>query len=170
MLEFTARSDDLSDLTSWLRGLHLDDIDLAPLAPEVARVLDDENRRARLAGTDIHGSYLIEVVDVIDPRRGGNGPPLAPRYEASRVVANHFVRVVESGPNRLVVQAGWSGIPFLAAHAAGAGRLPVRDIIGLDPEADQLLSDVLAEYVRLRVEEKLAGRSLEVQFRNTMGI
>jgi hypothetical protein len=160
MLEIVARADDLSSLTSLLGGLKFDDIDLGPLVPEIARILDDENRRARLAGTDATGGYLIEVRDVLDPRRGGNGPPLAPRYEQSRVISNHFVREVESGPGRLVIQAGWSGVPFLAAHAAGSGHLPVRDILGIDPEADEFLTDVLSDYVDMRVRERLEFESL----------
>jgi hypothetical protein len=173
MIEFSVRYDDLSGLANQLGGAVLGPIDLAPLVPELARILDDENRRARLEGIDIHGGYLVEVRDPLDPRRGGNGPPLAPRYEASRVIANFFVREIGAGPGELRVQAGWSGIPFLVAHAAGAGRLPVRDIIGVEPEADRFITDVFDEFVTRRIRDRLDGidsGDLGRQFDVAMGI
>ena len=155
MLEFVATSTGPESLAALLGGLRFDDIDLSPLAPEMARILDDENRRARLEGTDATGAILLDVLDPLDPRRGGNGPPLAPRYEQSRVIANHFVREEDSGPGRLVLVDGWSGIPWLAAHAAGSGHLRVRDILDIDPETQAYIGDVLADYVTRRVAERL---------------
>ncbi len=69
-----------------------------------------------------------------------SGPRLAPRRDASRVIANHktetLIRAGVKGPT-LEVTGQWvdvvsaKGSPFLAAHFTGRGRLPKYDLRGI---------------------------------------
>lgn len=69
-----------------------------------------------------------------------SGPRLAPRRDASRVIANHKTEsLIRSGVNgpTLEVTGQWvdvvsaKGTPFLSAHFRGRGRLPKYDLRGV---------------------------------------
>ena len=100
----------------------------------VADVLVKGNRRARLAAIDRFGRRLIPRKN---PRRdGARGPTMAPHHSSSRAIRSYFARVtIYAG--RFTVTAGWNDAPWLVYHARGAGPLPVRDLMGVDPQTQQ---------------------------------
>jgi hypothetical protein len=65
-----------------------------------------------------------------------DGPPLAPRREASRVISN---LMTEHDTTEMSASGGWAevvspkGVPFLKAHFNGENGLPVRDLRGVRP-------------------------------------
>jgi hypothetical protein len=129
------------------------------LTPEVQRIAYDENRKRALAGDDRFGIMMKPIAPAtVKWRRRvgkGGGPPLAPDGEGSRSVRTFLVAPVTVMPNRLVLMLAWPQMPWLHAHTVGQGRLPVRDIEGLTPDADLFIGEVFDEYVRLRVDEAL---------------
>lgn len=64
------------------------------------------------------------------------GPPLAPRGDESRVIANLFTKHYQAG-DVWIAEGAWlnvvsaKGVPFLHFHFEGAGRLPKRNLAGL---------------------------------------
>lgn len=85
-----------------------------------------------------------------------DGPPLAPRRKASRVISNYVVGF-EFFRKEWRVRAGWKnlldskGKPFLAYHLAGTGNLPKRDIGGLSAKAvERLQALALKEFRRVK--------------------
>jgi hypothetical protein len=67
------------------------------------------------------------------------GPRLAPRKEASRVIANLVVLPLKQTADSLTVSAAWfdvlsaKGVPFLSYHFDGMGKLPQYDLRGIRP-------------------------------------
>jgi hypothetical protein len=67
-----------------------------------------------------------------------DGPPLAPRREASRVIANLVTGQGRDGDD-FFAAGGWQdvvspkGVPFLGAHFKGENGLPKRDLRGVRP-------------------------------------
>jgi hypothetical protein len=65
-----------------------------------------------------------------------DGPPLAPRRESSRVIAN---LMTSHDTTEMSAEALWAevvspkGVPFLKAHFNGENGLPVRDLRGVRP-------------------------------------
>lgn len=80
------------------------------------------------------------------------GPPLAPRGEESRVVAN-FVTRTHFEPGRTRVEAGWldvvspKGTEFLPFHFSGTNRLPQRDLAGIRPWGQAAIFDALEIWI-----------------------
>jgi hypothetical protein len=67
------------------------------------------------------------------------GPPLAPRFKSSRIIAN-FVTMSGQNPDgtwfvrsALLGIVSKKGVPFMLAHFEGRGRLPRRDDRGIRP-------------------------------------
>jgi hypothetical protein len=129
------------------------------LVPEVRRIAYDENRNRALAGDDRFGMAMEPIKPAtVKWRRKvgkGGGPPLAPDGEGSRSVRTFLVSPTVVTENRLTLTLSWPQMPWLHAHTVGQGRLPVRDIEGLTPDADLMIQDAFDDYVRLRVEEAL---------------
>jgi hypothetical protein len=81
------------------------------------------------------------------------GPPLAPRGENSRVIANLRTRHSWSG-KELVVEGAWldvvsaKGVPFLIAHFQGRNRLPRRDLRGVRPSGRKAARTKVAEWAK----------------------
>lgn len=106
----------------------------------VAKALTDGNRDDRLRGVDRRGRALTPLKS---PRKGqyagATGPPLAPFGEQSRSIALFFARITRKASG-WTLSAGFSGAisrggaEVLGHHAAGAGRLPVRDVFGVSPK------------------------------------
>lgn len=67
----------------------------------------------------------------------GDGPPLAPRGDDSRVITHLVTNRREGSPGEWVVYGAWEGVAsrdgveFLPFHFRGEGRLPTRDLAGL---------------------------------------
>jgi hypothetical protein len=90
-----------------------------------------------------------------------SGPPLAPRGEESRVIANLHGRVSHNADETVwVAEAAWldvvstKGIPFLKAHFTGANvgkglkvKLPVRDLRGVRQWGMEKARAVLKQFV-----------------------
>jgi hypothetical protein len=84
------------------------------------------------------------------------GPPLAPRGEASRVIANLTVNSAKLGPGRWEVVAGWEDIlsrkgrPFIHAHFTGWKfkhfELKQRDLRGVRPGGVAKLKKALSDW------------------------
>jgi hypothetical protein len=157
MLSLQVRWDDFTDIQEMLERLANFNLDMKPLGDLIAQQIFEENREARLAGLDKSGGYLIDVSAETLKRRGP-GLPFVPHGDASRVITNLAVEVSPAGNNQIQVRAYWTGIPWLRYHATGTARLPMRDIMGLDPDTERWISDVFSEHIRLRVQEILAGR------------
>lgn len=88
--------------------------------------------------------------------RKATGPPLAPRREKSRVVANMVTSWSKLGPGRWEVVAGWADIfsrkgrPFLHAHLTGWKfkhfELKQRDLRGVRPAGVAKLKRALSDW------------------------
>jgi hypothetical protein len=80
------------------------------------------------------------------------GPPLAPRGEESRVIAN-FATQTHFEPGRTRVEAAWldvvspKGTPFLPFHFEGSGRLPQRDLAGIRPWGQAEIFNALENWI-----------------------
>jgi hypothetical protein len=153
------RWESLDELQQQITRLGELQVPMDDLVPEVRRIAYDENRKRALAGEDRFGMAMepIKPATVKWRRRvgKGGGPPLAPDGEGSRSVRTFLVAPTVVTENRLVLTLAWPQMPWLHAHTVGHGRLPIRDIEGLTPEADLFIQDVFDEYVRLRVEDLL---------------
>ena len=90
------------------------------------------------------------------------GPPLAPRYSASRVITNF---VTKSTVNRtgFNLEFGWAdvlsakGKPFLKAHFEGRGKLPRRDLRGLQPQAKRRIVNEVKAAITIAFGKVLHG-------------
>jgi hypothetical protein len=119
--------------------------DLSGIARQIEGMLTEANRVAREAGLDQRGSRLADLAPSTQRgRRRGVGPPLAGHGDASRSISLFGVTATPSALGMSVVV---SQPAFLAVHAEGQGRLPVRDITGVPQaalaEADRLVLDEL---------------------------
>jgi hypothetical protein len=157
VINFEARFDDLRPLETALARMADFKADLRELIPEMERILETENRLARLQAVDKDGAPLLDAVPATIKRRGP-GTVMVPHGDASRLIANHEVQHASLRPDHLIFRAVWRGrgrnrVHWIPFHARGAGRLPIRDVMGVTPEGTQFVTDVFHEYVRRRVEE-----------------
>lgn len=102
---------------------------LTYLKTHAKAIKDSELRR----GIDRHGKRLKKVKP--ESREGKylpseNGPPLTPRREGSRIRTQ-----LDASEGKAHITLWWKkGFGRIVAyHARGAGRLPVRDVVGLTP-------------------------------------
>lgn len=121
--------------------------DLRPLAERVKQIMLDDNRNGLLAGLDSFGDAMEPVKQsTIKRGRGGDGPPLAPRYGASRAIADYRVDIVE-GDNRTLLIGTWPNSPFIHFHAgAGTKWMVARDPVDVRPAGQILIGEALADY------------------------
>lgn len=160
MISISATFQGLDPLIEDLTRMAEFEIDTTELGPVVRQVLLDENRRLRLAGTDRNDAPLRQVTPewFSDPRRGGKGPPLAPRGAGSRVVADHDAQVIVAAANHLFVVDFWHGdTAFIRYHQQGVHGI-VRDIVGYPPSTVEYVQDVMDDYVDRRLDEGFAFR------------
>jgi hypothetical protein len=96
-----------------------------------------------------------------------NGPPLAPRREQSRVITNFVTRstLIQTGDETgVVLEYGWAdvvskkGRPFLEAHFEGRGRLPKRDLRGLQDRAIKMIDRFVGEKLVEVISNLLTGK------------
>jgi hypothetical protein len=154
-----------------------------PLLEEFGRIIIEDNRVGVLSGRDGEGRpvrktvYRTSRVRGASPRTTGfgrasgtpktgpdanlsipeyqalDGPPLAPRGEESRIIANLVV-----GYGR--ASAGWQtvgvwddvvtpdGRKLLLIHARGEGGLPVRNMIGIRPWGRKQVQKATREWAK----------------------
>lgn len=154
MMEFTLTGDlspIIEALDAWAS------IDYTPLAEEIRQILIEENAAARGAGLDKDGDPFVPLrggrpltAGEIS-RRGGSGPPLAPRGSASRIVSGFVVEVVPLGDGAILVRGSWPGFPELRYHSEGAGHNPVRDPVGITPAAEARIGEAVRGFLAERV-------------------
>lgn len=99
--------------------------DLRPIEPRLRQIFVEGKRFHLLRGTDAAGRPFQAVKPETAKRRGGTGPPLAPRGASSRIVADYRVDFERVG-NGLRVVAGWP-MGWVQHHKTGGRRLPRRD-------------------------------------------
>ena len=99
--------------------------DMRPVEPRLRQIFTEGKRFHLLRGTDAQGRPFQAVKPETAKRRGGTGPPLAPRGAASRIVADYRVSF-ERMPSALRVIAGWP-MAWVQHHKTGGRRLPKRD-------------------------------------------
>lgn len=141
------------DLTPILEALDaLGQVDLSPLAATIREIMLEENAAARGAGLDREGSAFVPLrggralTASEQRRRGGDGPPLAPRGDASRIVSGFVVSLEAVGDGAILIRGAWPDMPFLHYHADGRGHNPVRDPVGLTPAAQDRVGDAVREF------------------------
>lgn len=104
----------------------------------IRSIVVEGNRSGIMAQTDKRGRRLADLAPSTLRNRKGGGPPLVPRGEASRFIANFRAEwIAEAGG--YVLHCGWVGLdskdgrPFGQFHLTGKGRLPRRDVGGIRP-------------------------------------
>lgn len=114
--------------------------DLMPLAERIRPLMLADNRDGLLAGTDSFGDPMNDVeASTVKRGRGGDGPPLVPRYGASRAISDYRVRI-EEGDGRTLLIGEWPNSPFIHFHATGTRHMVARDPIGIRPEGVALIA------------------------------
>lgn len=121
------------------------------LGTAVAATVVAGNRADRMEGKDSRGVGLPALVSKRTGKyRGMSGPPLVPRGEQSRAIADFHARVSfrEGG---WTLTAGWSGdAPYiLAFHAEGRGRYgPIarRNCLGISPRTRSCIFQLIQQW------------------------
>ena len=141
----------------------LADMDIRPLAEAAKIVAIEDNARARVAGVDKDGEEMDPLSRKAKDglrrslrpselaRRGGDGPPLAPRGAGSRIVTDYHVEVIPQPGGAVLVQGSWPNLPWLKFHLKGGPIMPRRDVAGITPRG----MDEIAETTRAFLAVKL---------------
>lgn len=103
--------------------------DLSPIAEPLRQILWEGNRERALRGEDAQGQAFAPLSPATLKNRKGDGPALAPRRGASRIVTGFVVHVI-AGVGRLSFTGSWPGLDWVRYHADGGRRLPRRDPFG----------------------------------------
>lgn len=120
--------------------------DLLPLAQALVPIMIRDNRDGLLAGLDANGSTMDPIEEATVRRgRGGDGPPLVPRREASRAIADYDVEIQE-GDNRILLVGGWRNSPFIHFHADGTKYMVARNPVGIRPSGEEEIGDTLFDF------------------------
>jgi hypothetical protein len=123
--------------------------DLSPLREPVRRILIEGNRARALAGVDAQGRRFAPLAASTLSRRRGTGPPLAPRYAASRVVTAYVVNVI-AGPGKLSFTGAWPSVHFMEYHHTGTRYMPRRDPYGFRQQDIDRIRPMLGDYILKR--------------------
>ena len=123
--------------------------DLTPLREPVREILVRGNRERALAGTDVQGRRFAPLAPSTLRRRVGTGPPLAPRYQSSRVVTEYEVDI-RAGEGQLSFIAGWPGVSWMEHHHTGTPRMPRRDPYGFRQRDLDAVRALLKAHMRRR--------------------
>lgn len=120
--------------------------DLTPLAERLREVMIRDNRDGLLAGTDSFGDPMTDLEpSTIKRGRGGGGPPLVPRGDASRAISDYDV-TIEQGDNRLLLIGGWPSTPFIHFHATGTRNMVSRDPVGIRPDGQEKIASAMHDF------------------------
>jgi hypothetical protein len=120
--------------------------DLRAMERPVAELLEADKRDQLLHGKDRDGVPFRPVAEATMGRRGGGGPPLAPRYQASRIITRYVARVRAEG-TRLLISAGWPGLSWVRYHITGTRHMPRRDPSGIRPAAMDRVRALVRDYL-----------------------
>jgi hypothetical protein len=150
------------------------DPDMTPLLERLVTVMFDENRKARLAKIDKYGRPLEPIAYSTVKRRKragkGNGPPLIPDRESSRLIADASVTTSQSGDGSAQVILEWPTTdPWLVTHRdicskrngkyfkSGTFR-PIRDVVGMHAEwVEEIEKAVEEEVVKMFGVDAVVG-------------
>jgi hypothetical protein len=137
------------------------DVDLMPLAMQFRTLAIEDNIRRSEAGQDkadvdlvpLRGGRTLQPAEI--RRRGGTGPPLAPRHFDSRIETAYQVEIARLGyygaDKAISIKAGWPGLYWMKYHIEGRGHNPKRDVAGPTPQ----LTERMADRTRRFMVEKL---------------
>lgn len=121
---------------------------LMPLALKVAAIMVEDNRIGLLASTDSFGDPMTELEpSTIRRGRGGDGPPLIPRGEASRLISDYRVDIRPDDDRTLLVGT-WPDSPFVHFHATGTKHMVSRDPVGIRPDGQALIEEAVADFAQ----------------------
>lgn len=130
-------------LQGWLRRVKQGVSDLRPLARPLGQILLEGNRKG--LGTDLHGNKLAPLSpNTKTKRRGGDGPPLAPRGLGSRIVTQAQIQAAGTG-DYLVLTMDWD-LPWLIHHVKGTKYMKQRDPVGIRPNTMDEIDAFLNRY------------------------
>jgi hypothetical protein len=120
--------------------------DFTPLAERVAAIMIEDNRSGLLAGLDCFGDEMTPVTEsTIRRGRGGDGPPLIPRGEASRAISDYRVDI-EDIPSGKRLTGSWPDTPFIRYHVTGTKHMPPRDPADIRPIGQEKLQEALDDF------------------------
>lgn len=120
--------------------------DLTPLAERLREIMIRDNRDGLLASTDSFGDPMTPVMEsTIRRGRGGDGPPLVPRGDASAAISDYRVGI-EQEPGRIVLEGLWPSTPFIHHHVTGTKHMPSRDPTGLRPSGQDAVRSALHDF------------------------
>lgn len=135
----------------------LQHLDPTPLLIEWRKIIEADNRRGVLAGLDGYGTPLHALTSVrTGPYKGATGPPLAPFFEKSRVIANFRTAHGRDGARYFALGA-WEdvlskrGVPFLPFHFRGEGKLSRRDLAHIRPWGETHARAALRVWIHAQV-------------------
>lgn len=120
--------------------------DLTPLAERLREIMIRDNRDGLLASTDSFGDPMTALEpSTIRRGRGGDGPPLVPRGDASRAISDYRVEV-EPGDRGITLIGLWPTTPFIHYHVTGTKHMVSRDPTGLRPSGQDAVRSALHDF------------------------
>jgi hypothetical protein len=105
---------------------------LTPLEEPLRQLFVDGKRDQLLHGQDAQGAPFAPLAPSTLRDRPGNGPPLAPMGDRSRIVVDYEVKV-STAAGQLTVSAGWPLLNWIKYHKTGTRKMPRRDPTGFRP-------------------------------------
>lgn len=120
-----------------LSGLDADGLPLVPTKYRTSQPIPTKPRSGGMQGVASGTAKTSTSANLSSSKyRKLTGPPLAPRGEESRTIANFVTSYIRSG-TRWIAIAVWdsviskTGIPFLKYHFDGSGNNPRRNLAGI---------------------------------------
>lgn len=125
----------------------LQDPDLMPLALDLKEAIVQGNREGLLAGTDGDGVPFAPLKPSTYKRgRGGLGPPLIPRYNASQLIDRFRVEIQPGGVEGVRLKATWPGVPQLKYFKTGTKHMARRNPSGIRPATRKKIEQIIVAY------------------------
>lgn len=118
---------------------------LQAIEPRLRRIFVEGKREHLLQGLDAQGLRFRPLAASTLARREGQGPPLAPRFASSEIVAAYAVNFAYPG-HTVIVSAGWP-MEWVRYHVTGGARLPRRNPGGFRRQDVQESTRVIREYL-----------------------
>jgi hypothetical protein len=98
-----------------------------PITKEIAKVIGDDNRKARNLGVDQDNKPLPPTVTP-SSKRGGSGPPTVPRKDSSRTIKNFKVIPKRISGGSWVFNCFWEGCDYMRYWVEKYRIFGVRDL------------------------------------------
>lgn len=121
--------------------------DLSPIANDVRKVIERDNREAILAGQDGDGKPVAALKPSTLGHRKGTGPARAPSGANSPLIKGLVVSV-QAGTGRLAFSKSWPSAPYWVYFASGTKNMARRDPSGVRPQARDEIRGMLAQYLK----------------------